>query len=214
MKRLLLIYLMLMAVVAIEAGDKITVSMVKYYSDSTFELPKKSIEKKMKCVKAAKDDYLFPKMLKDTLNKFQDDDYGNRVFTLLLSGSGKGIKITAKSQDILDNDTTSFFGDLVVDRKHFVIIQNEDNADLLKIFFKKTGDSVIFQRLFVYTHNAVSYLPSSLDAFYDEYDRKLLVTDCVINGENRANKKIVNVTTAEPDTGDDDAFKLDVEFFE
>lgn len=214
MKRLLLICLMLFAVLAVSAGNKITVSLIKQYSDSTSELPKKSVEKKMKCVKAAKDDYLFPKMLRDTLNKFQGDDYGNRVFTMLLTGSGKGIKITVKSEDILDNDSLSYFGDFVVDRKHFVMVQNEDNAELLKIFFKKTGDTVLFQRLFVLTDNIVTYLPSSLDAFYNEYDKKLLVRDYIINGENLTGKKEVIVTNNDIDDEGDDAFKLDVELFE
>lgn len=214
MKRLLLICLMVFAVLAVSAGDKITVSLIKQYSDSTFELPKKSVEKKMKCVKAAKDDYLFPKMLRDTLNKFQGDDYGNRVFTMLLTGSGKGIKITVKSEDILDNDSLSYFGDFVVDRKHFVMVQNEDNAELLKIFFKKTGDTVLFQRLFVLTDNIVTYLPSSLDAFYNEYDKKLLVRYYIINGENLTGKKEVIVTNNDIDDEGDDAFKLDVELFE
>lgn len=214
MKRLLLICLMVFAVLAVSGGDKITVSLIKQYSDSTFELPKKSVEKKMKCVKAAKDDYLFPKMLRDTLNKFQGDDYGNRVFTMLLTGSGKGIKITVKSEDILDNDSLSYFGDFVVDRKHFVMVQNEDNAELLKIFFKKTGDTVLFQRLFVLTDNIVTYLPSSLDAFYNEYDKKLLVRDYIINGENLTGKKEVIVTNNDIDDEGDDAFKLDVELFE
>lgn len=214
MKRILLIYLMLLTVFSVVAGDKITVSLVKQYSDSTFELPKKTVEKKMKCVKAAKDDYLFPKMLKDTLNKFQGDDYGNRVFTMLLTGSGKGIKITVKSEDILDNDSLSYFGDFVVDRKHFVMVQNEDNAELLKIFFKKTGDTVLFQRLFVLTDNIVTHLPSSLDAFYNEYDKKLLVREYIINGENQTGKKEVIVINNDVDDEGDDAFKLDVELFE
>ena len=64
---------MTLAVLTIDASNKYTVSMVKQYSDSAFVLPKKAIEKKMKCVKAAKDDYVFPKMLKDTLNRLQDD---------------------------------------------------------------------------------------------------------------------------------------------
>ena len=214
MKRIFLIYLMLLTIIAVDAGDKITVSLVKQYSDSTFELPKKSVEKKMKCVKAVKDDYLFPKMLKDTLNKFQTYDHGNRVFTMLLTGSGKGIKITVKAEDILDNDSISYFGDFVVDRKHFVMIQNEDNAELLKIFFKKTGDTVLFQRLFVLTDNIVTYLPSSLDAFYNEYDKKLLVREYIINGENLTGQKDVIVTNNDKEVDDDDAFKLDVELFE
>lgn len=204
---------MVFVVLTIDAGNKITVSLVKQYSDSNFVLPKKTIEKKMKCVIASKPDYNFPKILKDTLNKMQDEDHGNRVFTILLSGSGKGIKIEVKSEDILDNDTLTYFGDFVVDRKHFVMIQNEDNIDLLKIFFKKTGDTVLFQRLFERTNNIVTYLPSFLDAFYNEYDRKFIINEYVINGEKRNNKK--NFIDINNDTDeDDDAFKLDVEFFE
>ncbi len=214
MRRLLLIFLMAFATLAVNAGDKINVSLVKQYSDSNFILPKKSVEKKMKCVIAAKPDYLFPKMLRDTLNKFQNEDYGNRVFTMLLTGSGKGIKIMVNSEDILDNDTTIYFGDFVVDRKHFVIVQNEDNTELLKIFFKKTGDSVYFQRLFVLTDNIITYLPSKLEAFYDEYKKKLLVNEYVINGKSHAEEQNVIVTNKTNDDDGDDAFKLDVELFE
>ena len=215
MKRLLCVYLMIFTVLTVYAGDKITVSLVKQYSDSSFELPKNAIEKKMKCVIAAKPDYEFPKVLKDTLNKLQDEDYGNRVFSMLLTGSGKGIEIKVKSEDILDNDSLTFFGDFVVDRKHFVMIQNEDNIDLLKIFFKKTGETVLFQRLFEYTDNIVTHSPSSLDAFYNEYSKKLLIRKYVINGEEQTNnKKAVVVKNNDADAEDDDAFKLDVELFE
>ncbi|MBP5688729.1 MAG: hypothetical protein IK100_04975 [Muribaculaceae bacterium] len=213
MRKLLLICLMTLAVLTIDASNKYTVSMVKQYSDSAFVLPKKAIEKKMKCVKAAKDDYVFPKMLKDTLNRLQDDDSGNSVFIMLLTGSGKGIKIDVKSEDLFDNDSTTFFGDFIVGRKHFVMIQNEDNIELLKIFFKKSGDSVVFQRLYEYTDNIVDYLPSSLNAFYDEYDKKFLIKEYIINGENRTDIKNAVITNNYDDDGDD-AFKLDVELFE
>ncbi|MBO4722864.1 MAG: hypothetical protein J5629_08020 [Muribaculaceae bacterium] len=214
MKRLVLICLMAFVFLAVDAGDKITVSMVKQYSDSTFVLPQKTVEKKMKCVKASKDDYVFPKMLKDTLNKMQDDDSGNRVFTMLLTGSGKGIKIDVKSEDILDNDSLAFFGDFVVGRKHFLMIQNDDNIELLKIFFKKSGDTVLFQRLYEYTDNIVNYLPSSLNAFYDEYKKKFLIKEYIINGENRTNEKKVIITNNNTEDDGDDAFKLDVELFD
>ena len=215
MKRFLSICIMAFALISVHAGDKITVSLVKQYSDSAFELPKKAVEKKMKCVIAAKPDYDFPKMLKDTLNKLQDEDYGNRVFTMLLIGSGKGINIFVKSEDILDIDTLTYFGDFVVERKHFVMIQNEDNIDLLKIFFKKTGDTVLFERLFEKTDNVVTYSPSSMDAFYNEYTKKFLVRKYVINGEERTNDKTSVIKTNNPnDVEDDDAFKLDVELFE
>ena len=205
-----------LVVVTVDAGDQTTVSLVKQYSDSTFELPKKAVEKKMKCVISKKADYKFPKMLRDTLNKFQDDDHGNRVFTMLLTGSGKGIKIEVKSEDILDNDSMDFFGDFVVGNKHFVIIENEDNSYLLKIYFKKSGDNVLFQRRFVKTDNIVNYLPSSLNAFYNEGNENFKINEYIINGENRTNNK-KNVIITNNDTNvddDDDAFKLDVELFE
>ncbi len=94
------------------------------------------------------------------------------------------------------------------------MIQNEDNAELLKIFFKKSGDTVLFQRLFVLTDNIVTYLPSYLDAFYNEYDKKLLVREYIINGENLTGQKDVIVTNNDKEVDDDDAFKLDVELFE
>lgn len=215
MKRiLLLICLMAFALLSLHAGDRITVSLVKQYSDSAFQLPKKVIEKKMKSVISKKPDYEFPKMLKDTLNKMQEEDYGNRVFTLLLTGSGKGIKIDVKSEDIFEIDSIQFFGDFVVDKKHFLMIQNENNIELLKIFFKKTRDTVLFQRLFVLTDNVVNYLPSSLEAFYNEYNKKFIINKYIINGEDRANIKKTTVNSSEPDAEDDDAFKLDVELFE
>ena len=213
MRKVLYIFCMVLAAINMEAGSKITVSLIKQYSDTTFNLPKNTIEKKMKCVVAKKDSYVFPKMLKDSLSKMQSEDYGNRVFTLLLMGSGKGIKIDAKSEDIIDNDSTEFFGDFVIENKHFVMIQNEDNAELLKLFFKKTGDTVFFQRRFVLTDNIVNYQQSSLDAFYNEYDNKLVVKKYIINGEDRTNKKSVANTIITNDD-EDDAFKLDVEILE
>lgn len=214
MKKIILLCLVIFTSLSVDAGERITVSLVQQYSDTTFVLPQKSIERKMKCVVAAKPDYLFPKILRDTLEKFQDEDHGNRVFTMLLMGSGKGIDITVQSSDILDNDSTKYFGDFVVDKKHFVMVQNEDNAELLKIFFKKTGNSVLFQRRYVLTHNIVTYMPSSLNAFYNEYDKKLLVRECIINGENQNKINKVIVPHSDTNNDDEDAFKLDVELFE
>lgn len=214
MKKILLISLMVLLALSVDAGKKITVSLVKQYSDTSFVLPQKTIAKKMKCVIAKKPSYEFPKKLKDTLNTMQDEDYGNRVFTMLLTGSGKGIKIAVKSEDILDNDSTVFFGDFVVGDKHFVMIENEDNIELLKLFFKKTSDTVLFERLFEKTDNIVSFMPSSLDAFYNEYTKKLSFREYIINGENRTSNKKVIVTNNDTDVEDDDAFKLDVELFE
>ena len=214
MRKIFLISVIVLTALSVDASKKNTVSLVKQYSDTSFVLPQKTIEKKMKCVIAKKPDFEFPQKLRDTLNMMQKEDYGNRVFTMLLTGSGKGIKIAVKSEDILDNDTTQFFGDFEVGDKHFVMIQNENNIELLNIFFKKTGDTVLFQRLFEKTDNVVSYLPSSLDAFYNEYSRKLIFYQYIINGENLTNHKKVVVTSNDIGDDDDDAFKLDVELFE
>lgn len=214
MKKILLICLFAFTLISAHPGDRITVSLVKQYCDSTFALPKKVVEKKMKCVKSRKDDYVFPKMLRDTLNRLQDEDHGNRVFTMLLTGSGKGIKIVVKSEDLFDNDSLAFFGDFVVGRKHFLMIENDDNVELLKIFFKKSGDTVLFQRLYEFTDNIVNYLPSSLNAFYDEYSKKFIINEYIINGENLTNEKKVIITNNNAEDDGDDAFKLDVELFD
>ena len=138
MKRYVILLLLSILSLNIIAGDKIHVSMVKQYIESDeFILPKKTIEKKMNCLKIANPKYNFTKQLLDLFNKVQRRDDENYVFAVDLQYYGKGISITLTSSDILDNDTTTYFGDIMVDRKHFVLIENDDNRNLLKLYFKK-----------------------------------------------------------------------------
>lgn len=198
------------------AGDIISVSIVKQYNDSSFILPNKAIEKKMKCLAIKNAKYDFTKKLMKALDGFQEKDYGNNVFTVMLKYYGKGISIVVKSHDILDNDSLKYFGDIMIERKHFVLIENEDNHDLLVTYFKKASNSVVFQRLFEKTDNVVIYEPSSYNALYNERSQVVETYEYIINGEDLKNKttpKITNTISNDKDDSDD-AFKLDVELFE
>lgn len=198
------------------AGDIISVSIVKQYNDSSFILPNKAIEKKMKCLAIKNAKYDFTKKLMKALDGFQEKDYGNNVFTVMLKYYGKGISIVVKSHDILDNDSLKYFGDIMIERKHFVLIENEDNHDLLVTYFKKASNSVVFQRLFEKTDNVVIYEPSSYNALYNERSQVVETYEYIINGEDLKNKttpKTTNTISNDKDDSDD-AFKLDVELFE
>ena len=205
-----------LAIMNVTAGDIISVSIVKQYDDTTFILPNKAIEKKIKCLAVKNAKYDFTKKLIKALDSFQEKDYGNNVFTVMLKYYGKGISIVVIAQDILDNDSLKYFGDIMIGRKHFVLIENEDNHDLLVTYFKKASNSVIFQRLFEKTDNIVINEPSSYDALYNERSQVMETYEYIINGEDLKNKTTTKVTTTLNNDKDDsdDAFKLDVELFE
>lgn len=217
MKRYVILLFASILSLSLYASDKIQVSLVKQYIDSgDFVLPKKSIEKKMNCVKIANEKYDFTKQLYKTLSDIQERDEENYVFTLALKYYGKGISIVVNSADILDNDTTRYFGDIMIERKHFVLVENDDNRDLLKKYFKKnSGKSVVFQRLFEKVDSIIPLIPTSLDAIYDERAWKLETKRLILNGENtdKTNlKKPAQLNNDVPE--DDDALKIDVELFD
>lgn len=215
MKNFVLLILVSITILNASAGDNITVSLVKQYDDTSFVLPKKAIEKKLKSVTIKNKKYDFTKKLMLALDKIQDLDYGNNVFTVLLNYYGKGITIELKSNDILDTDTLKYFGDIIIERKHFLLIENEDNHDLLNTYFKKSSTNVMFQRLFEHTDNIVTYEPSSFNALYNEKTQEMVIKENIINGENLMKKEDTKkpIIIDNKDEGDD-AFKLDVELFE
>ena len=217
MKRYVILLLLSLLSLNIIAGDKIHVSMVKQYIESDeFILPKKTIEKKMNCLKIANPKYNFTKQLLDLFNKVQRRDDENYVFAVDLQYYGKGISITLTSSDILDNDTTTYYGDIMVDRKHFVLIENDDNRNLLKLYFKKnSGQTVVFQRLFEKTETIIEPSPSSLYAIYDERAWTLDIKKLVFNGEDTTQSDFKEPkATQKENTDEDDALKIDVELFD
>lgn len=217
MKRYVIFLLFTILSLSLYASDKIQVTLVKQYHDSgDFVLPKKSIEKKMNCVKIANEKYDFTKQLYKTLTDIQERDEENYVFTVELKYYGKGISIVVNSADILDNDTTKYFGDIMIERKHFALVENENNRELLKKYFKKnSGKTVVFQRLFEKVDYIIPITPTSLDAIYDERAWKVETRQLILNGQNTDKtdlKKPAQLVNDAPE--DDDAMKIDVELFD
>lgn len=217
MRKYFLLWAFMLVTICINAGDKINVSLVKQYTDTSFVLPKKAVEKKVNALKIANPKYDFTFKLIPEFEKMENDDYGNQVFSVLLFYHGNGIAINVKSEDILDNDTTSYFGDFMVGRKHFLLIDNDDNHEMLKTYFKKnSGTTIVFQRLFEKTENIVDIPPSSLNALYNERNKKMEIREYFINGEDSLNlrDKRKSATDTNKNEDNDDIFKIDVELFD
>lgn len=217
MKRYVILLLLSLLSLNIIAGDKIHVSMVKQYLESdVFVLPKKTIEKKMNCLKIANPKYNFTKQLFELFNKVQERDNENYVFAVELQYYGKGISIALTSCDILENDNNAYYGDIMIDRKHFVLIENDDNRSLLKLYFKKiSGQTVVFQRLFEKTDSITVPHASLLNAIYDERAWTLDIKKLVLNGEDSSQSDLKEPKAIQKEnTDDDDALKIDVELFD
>lgn len=216
MKRIMMLCCIAAVTMCLKA-ETMSVTLNKLYSDSmNFELPDKSIEKKMPFLKPASEKYDFTKKLIDIFKKIAGQDSENRVFTVDLRYGGVGIYINVESQDILDMKDADFIGDILVERKHFVILENEENKDLLKTYFKKVkGQNVVFERTFEKVNTMVFNEPTHYKAIYNERQRSIKVNEYIINSYDRLKTNNPQAIKEEPEQNNDDsdAFKIDVELF-
>lgn len=218
MKRLLLLCTIALATVAATFAQRVNVTLIKQYTDSdTIVLPNKTIEKKMPFLAVAKEKYDFTVKLRNIARRIATDDTNNNVFTVMLQYSGVGISIVIQSQDIFDITNAKFHGDFVVDRRHFIILENDDNKDLLKTYFKKVrGKETVFERAFEKVQQVILPEPTHYNAIYDERKQTVKEKEVIINNIDKLHATREPVTT-DPKQGsndeDIDAFKIDVELF-
>lgn len=218
MKRCVIIALLSLAAVTSLAADKVRVSIVKQYTeDSGFVLPEKVIEKKMPCLVPVSQKYDFTRQLTKVAQSIQEESFDHKVFVVILNYAGAGISINIDGKDLLDTLQAKFYGDFMVDKGHFVIIENDDNKDLLKTYFKKDrGRDAVFQRTYEMVGEIVATEPTVYQASYDERQRKINVKVHVIDGVDKLKPQepTITPTTETKGQGNDDAFDIDVELFE
>ena len=200
------------------SAEKITVTINKQYAqDSTFVLPSKTISLKTPVMGLANSKYIFTKKLTEILTYVASEDYDNKVFIVKLKYAGQGISITINSQDPLDDLNIDYCGDIIVNNKHFLLVQNDDNKDLIKTYFKKAkGTNVVFERTFEKVFEVVDPLFTSVISTYDERQRTILIKEKIINEVDKLHAPKVEPKTTSKDGSedDDDAFKIDVELFQ
>lgn len=215
MKRLLLLCTIALATVAATFAQRVNVTLIKQYTDSdTIVLPNKTIEKKMPLLAVAKEKYDFTVKLRNIARRIATDDTDNNVFTVMLQYSGVGISIVIQSQDIFDITDAKFHGDFVVDRRHFIILENEDNKDLLKTYFKKVrGKETVFERTFEKVSQIIYPEPTHYNAIYNERMRTVKENEVIINNIDKlhVNRPPIPDNRQQQDLDDDDIFKIDVE---
>lgn len=219
MKRTILLLTIALAAISVTNAQTMNVSINKLYTDSSgFVLPDKAIKLKMPLLAIANPKYDFTVKLHGIAQRLADDDYENNVFTVMLQYAGVGISIAIDSHDILDmdKDKVKFHGDLVVDRHHFILLENEDNKELLKTFFKKTrGRDVVFERTFEKVQEMINTEPSHYNAMYNERARSIQENEYIVNSTDKlhASKSVKEEPNQEINIDDEDAFKIDVELF-
>ena len=217
MRRIILIAVIALTALSMSA-EKITVTINKQYrQDSAFVLPSKTISVKAPCMGLVNAKYIFTKKLMEILSEISVEDYDNKVFTVKLLYAGRGISINISSDDPLDDLSVDYCGDIIVGGKHFLLVQNDDNKDLIKTFFRKVrGYNVVFERTFEKVFEVVDPLYTSVVATYDERQRTIINKEKIINAVDKlhAPKAQPQTLTKENGEEDDDAFKIDVELFQ
>ena len=216
-KRIFLICVIALGAIIGGNAENITVTLNKYYSDtSTFVLPERTITTKMPCLTLVSEKYDFTARLTEIARKIATDDYENKVFMVTLEFKGDGISLMIDSKDILDTTGVVFRGDLIVENKHFVLVETEDNDRLLKSYFKKVRrKNVVFERTFEYAEDMVEISTTHYRASYDERRRYIKVKENIVNGCDLLHPKVVRTEPQEDDNVDDgDAFSIDVEILE
>lgn len=219
MKRCLLIAIISFVSIATTlAADKVRVSIVKQYTqDSEFILPEKVVEKKMSCLILANPKYIFTQQLAKVAHNIQEESFDHKVYVMSLKYAGAGISINIEGKDVLDSVDTKFYGDFMIDRGHFLLLENEDNKDLLKTFFKKDrSHNAIFQRAYEMVDTIIAPEPTIYQATYDERQRKINVKTHVVDGIDKLkpHEPSITPTVATKNENDSDAFDIDVELFE
>jgi len=216
-KKLFIIYIFSFFATTLFAGEKIMVTLVKQYTtESGFVLPNKSIQKKIRCISPSNMNNIFTDQLLKVLDTIQERDFENITFKVMLKYAGAGISIDVESADILDLQNIRFAGDLMIGRRHFVIVENADSKSIIKHFFKKVkGKEVIFQRTYEKLDEIIECQPTTYKAVYNERSKKIETSMLIINGEDALNKKAKPRVPEQTQNYDDsDAFKIDVELFE
>ena len=218
MKRFIILFTIAIATVTTVNSQTMNVALNKLYCDtSDFVLPDKAIKQKMPMLTIANPKWDFTVKFRDIANRIATEDYDNIVFTVMLHYAGVGIDIDIDSQDILDLNNVKYYGDFIVDRRHFVLLENEDNKDLLKTFFKKArGKDVVFERTFEKVIDMIAIEPTHYKAIYNERQRSYNVNEFIANGTDKLNKAPAQIQDApqEQNVDDNDAFKIDVELFD
>lgn len=217
MKRIITLCAIALAASCLASAQTVRVSLNKQYTDSmNFQLPDKVIKLKMPLLTIANPKYDFTAKLHKIVTQLATHDYDNSVFTVKLHYAGVGISIIIDSQDVIDTDSVKFLGDLFVGRKHFVLLEDDDNKELLKTFFKKArGKEAIFERTFEKVPVIIMPEPTHYKAMYNERKRSIQVNEFIVNSNDKLHKTPATIQepTQEPSIDEDDAFKIDVELF-
>ena len=215
MRRLIILCTIALATTLVGKAQTVNVTINKLYCDtSSFELPKKTIKQKMPLMIIANQKYDFTTKLVDIARRIATDDFENNVFTVMLKYSGVGISIVIESQDILDLENAMFHGDMIVDKRHFVLLENEDNKDLLKTYFKKVrGKETVFERTFEKVSQIIYPEPTHYNAIYNERMRTVKENEVIINNIDKlhVNRPPIPDNRQQQNLDDDDIFKIDVE---
>ena len=218
MKRFFILFTIALAASGAACAQTLHVALNKLYNDSMdFVLPDKAIKQKMPMLTVANPKYDFTVKFRDIALRIASEDYENNVFTVMLQYSGVGISIIIDSKDILDMTDAKFNGDFIVERRHFVLLENEDNKDLLKTYFKKIrGKDVVMERTFEKALDLIQAEPSHYNGIYNERQRTVKNNELIINGHDKRHAPVVKTQEPkqEPEIDDSDAFKLDVELFD
>jgi len=148
-------------------------------------LPDKTVEMDVKRLASSKDcDVRLVNALSLLLDSIADADDSNRTFVVILSphGSDGTIAVAVHSDDILTKaeHRTSAYGDLERGGRHFVLLADDANRQLLKRNFKQHGGKVKFVQEFEFVSFPTPRYPTSVIGTWQP-SGKLMLQSFVIN---------------------------------
>ena len=149
MKRLILILLALLPLVAVSAKDAVTPLVIQLGLADRSLLPSETIELKLKQLKwDERADARFVAALDSVLRQVADVDEDNYIYWLRLTPEGNAVTIEVNSVEaftVRDMNDKGNYGVLPVDRSRFVVKETDANKPLLRKLFKKDGKHNIVQ---------------------------------------------------------------------
>ena len=162
--------------------------VVQITEDERSALPDKTLESQVKVMKFGKKANLaFVEGLIELMNKLVDTDESNYVYLVTLKGNNQQtISVSIQSTDLFTKPRT-YYGTMIVSRRHFVFERTDDNEQLLKSLLTKDGKKINYVREYEVVEFKQERNPALLQSQWHDGEMELNYLE--VNGELLINTK-------------------------
>ena len=191
MKRFTLIVVMALSLISVSAADKELLIPVYLTEQQHHMLPEKTDFVKVPQVECKDGKYSdFLAGLIACLTDIAATDVDHNVYSLKIQHSGTDLLVNVVGRDVLqssEKERKNFKGDMIIERAHFIILEDDDNRGIFKAMFRKAGGNVRIEHVFEFVPEVPTFQPTVFRALWK--DNNLSVSEYVVGGEDKLTKK-------------------------